>query len=99
MFKTTRTNIEYLNKNWVNGSGYERIILMLKNPLESFVVNPFLFISFYFVLISVVGIFYSYSFFMVGFFGVIGMHFSPFFDSSKLQDSLVKKMILIKEDK
>ncbi len=99
MFKTTRTNIESLNKNWVNGSGYERIMLMLKNPFESFVVNPFLFISFCFALIGAAGIFYSYAFFIVGFFGVMGMQFSPVADSSKLQNSLVKKIILIQEDK
>ena len=98
MFKTTRTHIESLNKNWVNGSGYERILLMLRNPVESFVVNPFLFVSFCLALTGAIGIFYSYSFFIVGFFGLMGIQFSPVIDSSKIHESLVKKLILIQED-
>ncbi|MBC6987652.1 hypothetical protein [Alteromonas sp. BZK5] len=97
MFKTTRTNIECIETAWVNGSGWERILLLLKNPVESFVVNPLLFVSFGLALVSSVGIFYSYAFFIVGFCGLIGILFSPVTDHSSLQHRVVKKLVSVEE--
>ena len=97
MFITTKEKIKNTQTKWELADGLGRMLLCVKSPIEGLFVNPFLVLSVWLLLISVVGVWFSDAFLIAFPISSVSLISSMLMEVPAWTKELIRRFVVVHE--